>query len=189
MNDLRLTSAPPFVIFPPVPAGIALIAIGAAVILGWGLVLVKHGRNVLESNPRLGYCVCDISLLSVGCIVTGIGLVGGHRWARPLLLVAVGAAAFDLTHTFIYCAEISWPKPRGFTLPTWVYSVVILAVLAVLMSIAWSDIDMIASYKGIPTAVFWVSVGLGLATGVGIAWATNMVRKRTAMISSGLPVK
>ena len=183
------SSEPPYVMFTARFAGIALILIGAALILGWLLVLVKHGRNVLTNNPRLGYCVGDISLLSVGCIITGIGLVAGEIWARPLLLVAVGAAAFDLTHTLIYCAEISWPQPFGFTLPTWVYSVVILLILGALMAIGWSDIDRITGTNGIPTWVFWVSIGLGLATGVAIAWATSVVRRRSAMISSGLPVK
>jgi hypothetical protein len=186
---VSLSSAPPFLIIDLTGAGVALIIIGTALAVGWAVVLFTHGRNVLEDNPRLGYCVCDVSLLSVGCVVTGIGLVGNHAWAKPLLLVAVGAAAFDLTHTFIYCAEISWPKPFGFTVPTWIYSVVILAVLGVLMAIAWSDIDRITNYKGIPAGIFWASIGLGLATGVGIALATAAVRRRSVMISSGLPVK
>ncbi len=183
------SSEPPYVMFNWRFAGIALIVIGAALIVGWVLVLVKHGRNVLDNNPRLGYCVCDISLLSVGCIITGIGLVGGQLWAQPLLLVAVGAAAFDLTHTLIYCAQISWPQPLGRPLPTWIYSVLILLILAVLFAIGWSDIDNIKGLHGIPTWVFWVSMVLGLGTGVAIAWATAVVRRRSAMISSGLPVR
>ena len=185
---MSLSSGPPFLVFDWTAAGIALLAIGGAVLVGWGLVLVKHGRNVLDDNPRLGYCVCDIFLLAVGVITAGIGLVGNRAWAKPLLLIAVGAAAFDLTHTFIYCAEISWPKPFGLTLPTWVYSVAILAVLAALFSIGWSDINSLTNGK-IPTAIFWVSIGLGIVLGVGVAISTAAVRKRVTAMSSGLPVR
>ncbi|HEX4010459.1 MAG TPA: hypothetical protein VHX62_10645 [Solirubrobacteraceae bacterium] len=177
-----------FILFTRTVDGVALILIGAGVIIGWGLVLWRHGRDVIKENPRLGYCVGDVTLLAPGCIVAGIGLLAEAPWAPPFLLVAVGAATFDLTHTFIYCAEISWPRlPAVGVPPTWWYSVAILLVLVALEWLAWSDIRVITG-SHIPPGILWASVPLAIIMAVGTALATAAIRKRSRGVSSAHPV-
>jgi hypothetical protein len=120
--------------------GVALIVIGVAILVGWIIVAIKNWANIVHTTTRLGYLAGDCALLAPGCIVSGIGLLTNQSWGPPTLLIAVGAAAFDLTHTFIFTAEIGYPKFHGKPLPAWVYVVVIMVILAVLGWIAWREI-------------------------------------------------
>lgn len=176
---MTLLNSQSFILFTRTVDGIALIVIGVGLIIGWGLVLWRHGRDVIANNPRLGYCIGDVTLLAPGCIVTGIGLLAKAPWAPPFLLVAVGAATFDLTHTFIYCAQISWPRLPEVGVPaTWWYSVAILVVLFALEWIAWSDIRVI-NRSHIPAGILWASIPLAIIMAVGTALATEAVRRKT----------
>lgn len=133
----------------PVPAyilgsrhvdGGALIAIAVLIWALWFVVARRHWANIIETRTRLGYLAGDCALLAPGCVASGIGLLADQSWASSVLLLAVGAAAFDLTHTFIFLAEIELPKVHDKALPPWHYALVILVVLAVLGWIAWRDI-------------------------------------------------
>jgi hypothetical protein len=120
--------------------GAVLIAIGMLIWVGWGIVVMRHWPNIISSTTRLGYVAGDCALLAPGCITSGIGLLTDQSWGPPTLLIAVGAAAFDLTHTFIFTAEIGYPKIKGKAPPAWAYVVVILFTLTLLGWIGWREI-------------------------------------------------
>jgi hypothetical protein len=128
--------------------GVLLIVIGVAVWIGWPIVAVQHSDDVVKSHARLGYMICDMTITGPLCLASGYGLVQDYRWGSAVLLLAVGAAAFDLTHFLVYLAQIHWPQIRGRALPWWAYLAAILATLAILGVIAWRELDVVTSATG-----------------------------------------
>jgi hypothetical protein len=128
--------------------GIFLMCVGAAVVIGWAIIAPTNWSNVLTSHSRLGYLIGDGFLVAPGCILSGYGYyseatgerAGTHRgfgWAPAAFLITIGAATFDLTHTFIYMAEIGVPRFGGSAPPMWVYALVILLLWAIMNMWAW----------------------------------------------------
>jgi hypothetical protein len=138
-------------------AGWALIVIGFSVWIGWSIVAPTNWHDVVQSHTRLGYLVGDFFLVAPVCVVAGLGLLKGHSWGPPALLAAVGAAAFDLTHTFIYMAQIGVPSIGGKAPPSWVYVLLIVLTLSVLQWIAWHEIRAnMAPHSGIRSSWWWL---------------------------------
>jgi hypothetical protein len=175
--------------------GWALIAIAVAIWILWPIVAIKHWQNVIESHTRLGYFIADMTIVAPLCFASGYGSIQDYSWAGPLLLVAVGAAAYDLTHFLIFLAQIQVPKINGKPLPVAVYPVTILAVLAFLGWLAWREIRIEISHPGGTLAAFTPG-GTGLYVGLGAvaigALATGAVlllhaRRAAAALRSSPP--
>lgn len=160
--------------------GWALIAIGVAIWIFWPIVAIEHWQNVIESHARLGYFIGDMTIVAPLCFASGYGSVAATKWASPMLLLTVGAAAYDLTHFLIFLAQIHVPKIKGKPLPVVAYVAAILAVLAFLAWIAWRVIqveitppggalaELNPSGPGLHVAIAAVVAG-GLVSG-GISW-------------------
>jgi len=128
--------------------GVLLIVIGVAVWIGWPIIAVRHSEDVVKSHARLGYMIGDMTITGPLCLASGYGLLQDYRWGSAVLLLAVGAAAFDLTHFLVYLAQIHWPQIRGRALPWSAYLVATLATLAILGVIAWRELDVVTSATG-----------------------------------------
>jgi hypothetical protein len=128
--------------------GVLLVVIGVAVWIGWPIVAVRHSEDVVKSHARLGYMIGDMTITGPLCLASGYGLLQNYRWGSAVLLLAVGAAAFDLTHFLVYLAQTHWPQIGGRALPWWAYLAAILATLAILGVIAWRELDVVTSATG-----------------------------------------
>jgi hypothetical protein len=137
---------PPSLALPPIAAqshtwehlgGVGLLLIAALVWILWPIVAWRHWQNVVETKTRLGYFIADMSIVAPLCATAGYGYVRDLGWAPGALLIAVGAAAFDLTHTFIFVAQLGLPKIKGSAPPWWAYALLIVLVLSLLGLIAW----------------------------------------------------
>jgi hypothetical protein len=116
---------------------VALIVIGSAVVIGWAIIAPTNWSNVLTSHSRLGYLIGDGFLVAPGCVLSGYGFYKRFKWAPAAFLITIGAATFDLTHTFIYMAEIGVPRFGGSPPPLWAYAAAILALWALMNAWAW----------------------------------------------------
>jgi hypothetical protein len=117
--------------------GVLLIVIGGCLVIGWAIIAPTNWSNVLSSHSRLGYLVGDSFLVAPACAVAGYGFYKGYQWGAAAFLIVLGAVAFDLTHTFIYMAEIDVPSFGGSAPPLWAYAVVIVALWGLLTWWAW----------------------------------------------------
>jgi hypothetical protein len=124
------------------PWGFMLIVIGGAVLIGWSIIAPTHWTEIVKSQSRLGYLVGDGFLVAPGCILAGWGLLRDHSWGPAATLIVIGAAAFDLTHTFIYMAEVHFPKFGGSPPPIWAYVACILVIWGFLNWLAWRVIRL-----------------------------------------------
>jgi hypothetical protein len=154
--------------------GVLLIVIGVAVWIGWPIVAVRHSEDVVNSHARLGYMIGDLTITGPLCLASGYGLLQDYRWGSAVLLLAVGAAAFDLTHFLVYLAQIRWPLIGGRALPWWAYLAAILATLAILGVIAWRELDVVTSATGAAGSGAYltlVPIGLGaIGSGALTLW-------------------
>ena len=124
------------------PWGFALLLVGAGVLIGWSIIAPMHWQEIVKSQSRLGYLVGDGFLVAPGCLLAGWGLLREHSWAPASLLIVIGAAAFDLTHTFIYMAEVKFPKFGGSPPPIWAYAVCVVIIWGFLNWLAWGVIRL-----------------------------------------------
>ena len=164
--------------------GVTLIVIGGLILVGWAIVAPLKWSNIVQTNPRLGYLICDVCLVAPGCLISGIGLLTDAVWGPPTLLIAVGAAAFDLTHTFTYIAVIGFPKIGGKPLPVWAYGALILGTLVLLDWIAWREIR-IETGGHIPALLVWLSIPAALVL-VGILVLGVLAGRTRARVSSDI---
>jgi hypothetical protein len=142
--------------------GWALIGVAALLWAGWTVQMLREWKVVWESQARLGYLLADTLIVAPGCIASGIGLLGSDGWGAPLLLLTVGAAAYDLTHFFVYMFQSEMIKIKGKGLAWWVY--------AILTVVAWAGLGFFA-YEAIGVAmrVPPAQPPLGIAIGAGVA--------------------
>jgi hypothetical protein len=138
------------------PWAFALILIGAATLIGWSIVAPLHWDEIKKSQSRLGYLVGDGFLVAPGCLLAGWGLLRERSWGPALLLIVIGAAAFDLTHTFIYMAEVKFPKVGGSPPPMWAYAACILVIWGFLDWLAWRVISRKIAGNGGLEPRFWL---------------------------------
>ena len=134
--------------------GWALVVIGALIWLLWPIIAIRHWQNVVESHARLGYFIGDMAIVAPLCFASGYGSIEDYRWGLPMLLLAVGASAYDLTHFLVFLAQIGVPQIRGKRLPVAVYAVAIVLVLVVLGYIAWRAIRVIITPPTVALATF-----------------------------------
>jgi hypothetical protein len=175
---LAAATVPTYIVGSRTLDGIALLVIAAGIWIGWFLVARDNWENIIHSLTRLGYLIGDCALLAPGCVTSGIGLLLNESWGPPTLLIAVGAAAFDLTHTFIYLAEICEPKVHGKPLGPWVYAAAILVTLGVLGWIAWRAIYYATGDN--PPWYLWLLSAVAAAILVaGVVYGVRAVRKLT----------
>jgi hypothetical protein len=164
--------------------GWGLIAIGVAIWVLWPIVAYHNWENVVQTHNRLGYFFCDMTIMAPLCLASGYGLVRDYRWGSAVLLLAIGAAAFDLAHTLIFMAQIQVPKIGGRALPWWAYALVVALVLVLLGLLAWREIEVIMGGSGTQGAGLYVTpaamlVG-ALASGALASWFT----RRAAQVRS-----
>ena len=124
------------------PFGFTLLVVGAGVLIGWSIIAPIYWQEIIKSQSRLGYLVGDGFLVAPGCLLAGWGLLREHSWAPASLLIVIGAAAFDLTHTFIYMAEVKFPKIGGSPPPIWAYALCVVIIWGALNWLAWRVIRL-----------------------------------------------
>lgn len=67
------------------------VVVGAAMILQWGFFILSGGVPELESEPvRIGFHLAAELMTAAILIISGVGLLRGRMWARPVFLVGVG---------------------------------------------------------------------------------------------------
>ena len=67
------------------------IVVGAAMLVQWTMFLVSGNVPELRSEPiRLGFHLVAEFITAALLISSGVGVLRSQRWAKPLLLVALG---------------------------------------------------------------------------------------------------
>lgn len=144
-------------------SGWVLIGIGIVLLIGWIIVLLREGKVIWESQARLGYALADVLLVFPGCIISGAGILAGEGWAPPVLLFTAGAAAYDLTHFFVYLFQAETIKIKGKPLPWWAYAVAIVVSWAGLAWVAYEAIQIAISTPGqLSTPPLWIAIVYGV---------------------------
>jgi hypothetical protein len=92
----------------------AFFGLAVVLIVGWPIAAIVNWSDIVDSHARLGYLVGDLGLVVPLALASWIGLRRGRPWAPPILLLAIGATAYDAIHFFIYLAQleflsIPWP--------------------------------------------------------------------------------
>jgi hypothetical protein len=92
----------------------AFFGLAVVLIVGWPVAAIVNWSDIVDSHVRLGYLVGDLGLVVPLALASWIGLRGAQPWAPPILLLAIGATAYDAIHFFIYLAQleflsIPWP--------------------------------------------------------------------------------
>lgn len=168
--------------------GVLLVCIGVAIWVGWALVVSGNWSNIVQSTTRLGYLAGDCALLAPGCIASGLGLLTDQPWGPPTLLIAVGAAAFDLTHTFIFLAETDVPKFHDKPLAPFLYAALILVTLGLLGWIAWRAI-WFATNSHPPWYLWVLSLLAAVVLVVIVVLGVRAARKPRPAILSSTPLE
>lgn len=110
---------------------VAWILFGVAVVLlvGWPIAAIVDWDHIVRSHARLGYLIGDLGLAVPLCLASWYGLRRDRPWARGVLLLCLGALAYDVLHFLIYLMQEEF-----LSIPLPVY-IVLLAV--VLVAIGW----------------------------------------------------
>jgi hypothetical protein len=92
----------------------AFFGLAVVLIVGWPIAAIVNWSDIVDSHARLGYLVGDLGLVVPLALASWAGLRAGRLWAPPILLLAIGATAYDAIHFFIYLAQleflsIPWP--------------------------------------------------------------------------------
>ncbi len=148
-------------------SGWVLIGIGIVLLAGWIVVLLREGRVIWESQARLGYALADVLLVFPGCIISGAGVLDGQGWGPPVLLLTAGAAAYDLTHFFVYLFQAEAVKLKGKPLPWWVYAGLIVLSWAFLAWVAYEAVKIAISTPGqLSTPPMWIAIVYGVTLAI-----------------------
>jgi len=76
------------------PGWFAIVA-GVAMVAQWAMFLATGSVPELKTEPvRIGFHIAGELLTALLLIISGGGALGSCRWARPLLLVALGMLAY-----------------------------------------------------------------------------------------------
>lgn len=125
---------------------VAWLVFTAALILaiGWPVAAIINWPSIRDSHARLGYIVCDFTIVIPLGFATWYGLRKARRWAPLTLLVACGAMAFDTLHFAVFLSQI-----RFLGLSWAVYMPLGLALLWAIFIVARSEIrTLLASGHG-----------------------------------------
>jgi hypothetical protein len=79
-------------------------------------------------QPRLGYLIGDVGVVTPLCFATWHGLRHGRDWARPVFMFTAGALVYDLVHFGVHLVQ------EDFTGAGWAWGLVCAALVALL---AW----------------------------------------------------
>jgi DMSO/TMAO reductase YedYZ heme-binding membrane subunit len=105
----------------------AFFALAVVLVIGWPIAAIVNWDDIVDSHVRLGYLVGDIGLVVPLCFATWYGLRKQRRWAPGLLMLTIGATAYDAIHFFIYLAQ-----ERFLSIPPAGYIAILVAALAAL---------------------------------------------------------
>jgi hypothetical protein len=114
----------------------AFLALGILLPIGWLIACLVNWDNVVHSHIRLGYLIGDVGLVTPLSLVAAIALLRNRPFGPPVLLLAVGALAYDVVHFCVFLVQ------ERFLLPAAVWIVIWVAVLALLAWIAAGEIRL-----------------------------------------------
>lgn len=104
-----------------------MFAIGVVLLVGWPIAVAVSWEHIVASHARLGYLIGDMGMVMPLCFLSWHGLVRGRAWGVPLVLITMGAQAFDVLHFGIYLIQ-----ERFLGIPTIVYLALMALILGVL---------------------------------------------------------
>jgi hypothetical protein len=139
-----------------------LLLVGVGIWIGWPIQAHRQARDIVESHTRLGYLIADVTIVAPLCLASGYALLEGYRWGPLVLLLAIGAGAYDLTHFLVYLGQRGIPKVSGRALPWYDYAIAIVVVLVLLGALAWHYLHRAATATGVQGSGLYVTLILVL---------------------------
>ena len=109
-------------------------------LIGWPIAAIINWGDIVHSHTRLGYLVGDIGLVTPASFATWYGLRKQFLWAPGLLMLTIGATAYDAIHFFIFLAQ-----ERFLSIPPAGYIAILVAALAALTFFAVRELRAQAS--------------------------------------------
>ncbi len=184
MSALTALLAPPLAFSGRNWGGLGLLAIGVGLWIGWPLQARRQSEDIVRSHARLGYLIADVTIVAPLCLAAGYALVANDRWGSLVLLLAVGAGAYDLTHFLVYLGQRGVPRIGGRPLPWYAYGATIVAVLVFLGWLGWHEMHRLIHGSGPFGSGLWVTLPLVLA-GAALAGALTWWLLRRVPPSGG----
>ena len=104
----------------------AVFVVGALLLIGWPIACIANWHDVVHSHTRLGYLIGDVGLVTPLCFAAWQGLRTRAPWGPGVLLVAIGAGAYDTVHFVVFLVQEKFLLPG----PVWIgIAVVLLAII------------------------------------------------------------
>jgi len=94
------------------------IGVGCLVIVQWLFFILSGSVPELRSEPvRIAFHLAAEFLMAAALIASGAGALRGHKWARPLLLAALGMAIYsEIVSPGYFAQQGQWPLVGMFAL-------------------------------------------------------------------------
>ena len=115
-------------------------AMGLILLVGWPIAIIINWSNIVNSDARLGYLICDIVLVMPLCFASWSGMKKKKLSGSLLFLITAGALLYDGVHFMIFLIKI---KFLGISIP--VYVLLIVFMVVVLYILARNQIKFILS--------------------------------------------
>jgi hypothetical protein len=90
-----------------------VFAVGVALVIGWPIAIVVNWHDIVSSHARLGYLIADLGLVVPLCFASWQGLLRNAPWGPGVLLVALGAGAYDVVHFTVYLIQVKELLPAA----------------------------------------------------------------------------
>jgi hypothetical protein len=120
----------------------SFLALGVLLPIGWLIAAIANWDDIVESHARLGYLIGDVPFVAPLSLATAYGLLKRRSWAQPVLLLTIGALAYDVIHFCVYLVQ------EEFLLPPVAWIAIWLLVLGIL---TWFSLGELRLARGSPS--------------------------------------
>jgi hypothetical protein len=90
-----------------------VFTVGVLLLIGWPIAIIVNWHDIVASHARLGYLIADIGLVVPLCFASWQGLLRNAAWGPGVLLVALGAGAYDVVHFTVYLIQVNELLPAA----------------------------------------------------------------------------
>jgi hypothetical protein len=118
-------------------AGWAFLALGILLPIGWLIACLVNWDDVVHSHTRLGYLIGDVGMVAPLSLFTAYGLLKQRPFGPPVLLITIGALAYDVVHFCVFLVQ------EKFLLPGAVWILIWLIVLGILTWFAIGELRLV----------------------------------------------
>jgi hypothetical protein len=88
--------------------------------IGWLIACLRNWHDVVHHHPRLGFLIGDVGMVTPLSLVTGIWLLRRRPLGPPILLVTIGALAYDVVVFCVFLVQEHIFLPGGVWIAIWV---------------------------------------------------------------------